>query len=379
MNVDLLIRGGRVIDPLRNIDGPEDIFIQGDKIVKVAPNEKLKAEQIIDAGDCLVLPGLIDFHTHLFAKGTEIGVLPDSALLHQGVTTAVDAGSAGIANYDNFANSIVAGSQVRIFSYLNVSPTGLVTTRYHENVNPKHFDYSRIAYLMEYYKGQLLGLKIRQGKEIVGELGLEPLKATLKMADALACPVVVHTTNPPVSPEEMANLLRPGDIFCHVYHGKGDTIIGKDGEIRPGILSARNRGVIFDAANGRNNFALVTARAALADGFLPDIISTDLTINTLYRDYVFGLPAIISKYLNLGIPLRDTVAACTAKPADTLGLKGKIGTMNAGAYADIAIFRLKAHSMVFRDSEGETFKGEKLLIPQLTILGGKVVYRQIDF
>ncbi len=379
MKGDILIHGGRVIDPARRRSGREDLLIQGDRIAAIPAGEKAEANQVIEATDCFVLPGLIDFHAHLFARGTELGVFPDPALLPQGVTTAVDGGSAGIGNFDSFVQSIVATSQTRILGDLNVSPTGLVTTRYHEDVRPQNYDLPKTKEIFARHKGRLLALKIRQSREIVGEMGLEPLRATIKMAEEIGCPVVVHTTNPPGSPEELAALLRPGDVFCHVYHGKGETIIGKDGKVLPGIRRARQRGVIFDAANGRNHFALVTARAAIADGFFPDVLSTDLSVSTLYGDYVFGLPNIMSKYLNLGMPLEDVVAACTATPAKLIGLEGKVGTLAPGACADVAVFRLKKHSTVFLDSLGETFRGEQLLVPQLTLLGGKVVYRQIDF
>ncbi len=379
MNGDILIRGGWVIDPARSRSGLEDLLVQGVRIAAIPSGEKTEANQVIDATDCLVLPGLIDFHAHLFARGTEIGVFPDPALLPQGVTTAVDGGSAGIGNFDSFVQSIIATSQTRILGDLNVSPTGIMTDRYHEDVRPHNYDLPKTKEIFARYKGKLLALKIRQSCEIVGEMGLAPLRATLKMAEAIGCPVVVHITNPPSSPEELAALLRPGDVFCHVYHGKGQTILSKDGKVLPGIRRARQRGVIFDAANGRSHFSLVTAHAAIADGFFPDVLSTDLTVSSLYGDYAFGLPYIMSKYLNLGMPLEDVVAACTATPAKLIGLKGTVGTLAPGAFADIAVFRLKKHSMVFLDSLRESFRGEQLLIPQLTIIGGKVVYRQIDF
>jgi predicted amidohydrolase len=351
---------------------------RGDTIVSVTG--KPEADLVIDASGCLVMPGLIDFHAHMYAGGTEIGVVPDSAFLPQGVTTAVDAGSAGISGYEGFVHSIVARSRVRILSYINVSPSGIPTTRYHEEVNPKYYDLAATKRFLQKNKGQLLGLKIRQSRDIVGELGLEPLRATLKMAESLGCPVVVHTTDPPSSMEDIAALLRRKDVFCHVFHGKGNTIIGPDGKVLPGIREARKRGVIFDAANGRSHFTFKTSRAALADGFPPDVISTDATANTIYEGgYVFGLPFLISKYLYLGMALPEVVAACTATPARLVGLEGKIGTLAPGAVADVAIFRLGQKKVTFVDQQGQKETGDRLLIPQLTLRDGRVAYRQIDF
>jgi dihydroorotase len=377
--VNIWIRGGTIVDPARNIFGPGDVMVRGDSIVSVTG--KPEAALVIDAGGCLVMPGLIDFHAHMYPGGSELGVMPDLAFLPLGVTTAVDAGSAGIANYEGFVNSIVAASRVRILSFINVSPGGLPTIRYHEEVNPKYFDLAMTKALLQKYKGQLLGLKVRQSRDIVGNLGLEPLRATLKMAENLGCPIAVHTTDPPSSMEDIAALLRKGDIFAHVFHAIGNTIISPEGKVLPGIREARKRGVIFDAANGRSHFSFKISRAALADGFQPDIISTDMTKNQLYQPVndVFGLPLLMCKYLHLGMSLPDVVAACTSTPARLLGLEGKIGTLAPGAVGDVAIFRLVQKKVHFVDRQGQKETGDRLLIPQLTLREGRVAYRQIDF
>jgi dihydroorotase len=377
MNIDLLIRNGMVVDPARKFQEIGDIGIKNGKIVEI-PSD-VKADRVIDADGCLVLPGLIDFHTHVFSPGTEFGVRADSALLPQGVTTAVDAGGAGFGNYDSFVRTAVAFNQVRVFGFVNVSVAGQVTLRYNENVDPKNFDVEALKTLFAKYPGQLLGLKLRVGKEIVGGLGLKPLEATVKLAEEIGCPIVVHVSDPPCSQDEIAALLRPGDVFCHVFHGKGQTIIGEDGKVTPGVKAARKRGVIFDAANGKSNFSFSVARAALADGFLPDILGTDLTTVILYLDTYYGLPMLMSKYLALGVDLIDIVRACTAKPAELLGMQRKLGTLAPGAFADIGIFRLTPRTTRFVDVRGETCMGEALLIPQMTVLGGQILYKQIDF
>ena len=270
MKYDLRIKGGTVVDPARDLEQTGDVFVCAGKIATPPAGTGAEAERVIDATGCLVLPGLIDFHLHLYAGGTEIGIEPDLGLLPQGVTTAVDAGSAGVANYELFSSSVVARSVVRIKSFLHVSPAGLTTVRYPENADPCYYDPVRAAELFARYRGELLGLKIRQSRSIVGALGLAPLRATLQMAESLGCPVVVHVTDPPGSSGEIADLLRPGDVFCHVFHGTGGTILGSDGAILPEIRAARARGVMFDAANGRSRFAFAVARAALRQLFPPD-------------------------------------------------------------------------------------------------------------
>lgn len=379
MTCDLCIRGGVVVDPGRNIEGPGEVLVRGDRIAGPRLAGDIGGAEVFDATGCLVLPGLIDFHAHLFFGGSEIGINPDLGLLPQGVTTAVDAGTAGIANYDGFSSTVVARSSVRIKSLLNVSPTGIATTRYTENVDPRHYDPARMAALFARYPGELIGLKVRQSRDIVGSLGLEPLRATVKVAEKIGCPVVVHTTDPPSSPGELAGLLRAGDVYCHVFHGTGRTILGADGAILPEILEARRRGVLFDAANGRSHFAFATAREALRQAFHPDVISTDVTPTTLYRGPVFGLPYLLSKYLTMGLPMLPAVAACTSTPARLLGLAKKIGTLAPDACADIAIFKQVERRIEFRDTQGQTMMGEKILVPMLTVRAGRVVYRRPDF
>jgi len=379
MRYDLWIRGGEIIDPARNMSQPGEVLIRGARIVAPPVGETPDAAEVVDASGCLILPGLIDFHAHLFPGGTELGIPPDPGLLPSGVTTAADAGSAGITNYELFSESVIKRSLVRIKSYLNVAPAGLVTTRYPENVDPKHFDLEKTAALFERYRGELLGLKLRQSRPIVEHLGLEPLKATLRMAEQLHCRVVVHTTDPPGSLGELADLLRPGDVFCHVFHGTGHTILGPDGALLPEILAARKRGVVFDAAQGRKNFAFRVAEAALRQAFLPDVISSDLTASTLFRQPVFGLPHIMGKYLALRMPLEAVVAACTATPARLLGMQGEIGTLAPGACADVAIVRQVDRQVEFQDTNDERREGQVLLVPQMTVRAGRVLFRQIDF
>jgi dihydroorotase len=376
MIYDLRIKGGTVVDPARGLEQTGDVFVRAGRIAPPPADTGAEAERVIDASGCLVLPGLIDFHLHLYSGGTEIGIEPDLGLLPQGVTTAVDAGSAGVANYELFSSSVVARSVVRIKSLLHVSPAGLATIRYPENADPCHYDPRRTAELFARYRGELLGLKVRQSRSIVGALGLAPLRATLQMAESLGCPVVVHVTDPPGSAGEIAGLLRPGDVFCHVFHGTGGTILGSDGGVLPEIRAARARGVIFDAANGRSHFAFAVAREALKQSFPPDVISTDMTVGTLYCDPVFGLPHVMAKYLSLGASLRDVAAACTTTPARLLGLEGEIGTLAPGACADIAVFRQVAARVEYVDTLGERMIGQAMLVPQLTVRAGRVVYRQ---
>jgi predicted amidohydrolase len=379
VKVDLRIIGGTIIDPERGINSPGEVLIRGNKIVGKVDGEAVEAERTVDAKGCLVIPGLIDFHAHLSAGSTESAVDADIALLPMGVTTGVDAGSCGSANFGHFMSTTVATSKTRLFGFINISPGGLIATRYSEELNPKYYDEAAIGDLLNRYCGQLLGIKIRVSKEIVGEWGIKPLEVTLEIARRLNCPVVVHTTNPVAAPEKIAAMLRPGDVYCHAHQGEGETIVGANGKIRPALFAAQKAGVIFDACNGRNNFSFKVAQAALADGFLPDVISSDVTVKTLYGDFVFSLPFVMMKYLNMGMKLEQVIAACTSTPACLIGMKGKLGTLALGALADVAIFRLGKKKLEVKDVHGNSFTGENVLLPQMTVVDGRIVYRQIDF
>lgn len=376
---DLLLRGGTIVDPFRDMFGQADVLIRDGEVVASPAGANAAAERTVDVTGCLVLPGLVDYHTHIFPGGTRIGISPDPALLPQGVTAAVDQGSAGVSNADGFFAAVANTSQVRVFAYLHVSPAGLATLPFSmEQVNPATFDLAAAGRFFAKYDRRLLGFKVRQSAEIVGDWGLEPLKAAVRMAEAVNRPVVVHTSNPPGDVAELVSLLRPGDVFTHVYQGRGSTIIGDDGKVRRAVRNARTRGVVFDSADGRFHYALKVAKAAIADGFEPDVISTDLTQGNVYDGSVFGLPAVMSKYLALGVSLPKVVRACTAAPARLLGMEGKIGTLAPGAYADVAVFRLKEMPLEFRDVSGEVLTCSQVFIPQMTVLGGRVVYRSLE-
>ena len=379
MKYDLIIKGGTVIDPSLNLSSVCDIAIADNKIAAISDTIKADATSTINAEGLVVTPGLIDFHTHLFYGGTDIGVMPDMAFLPLGVTTAVDTGSAGSANYSVFSSSIIANSIVRVKSYLNVCPAGLSTTKYHENVSPKYYDKKKMAAIIDKYSHEILGLKIRASKELVEDEGLEPLKKTIELAAEFGLPVAVHTTNPPEDAAEIAKLLRAGDIYVHMYQGTGSHIVGSDGKVKQAMKDAKERGVIFDASNGGNHWVFAVARAALADNFYPDIISTDITTKTLYKPPVYGLPYIMSKYLNMGMSLDSVVAACTCKPAQLMHMENKIGTLKPGAYADVALFKVAQRPTKFTDTKGEVVIGEQLLVPQATIKDGQLVYKSIEF
>lgn len=376
LNTDILLTGGHVVDPSRHINRVQNVRLIGETIVD-ADIPLTPATDIINANGCYLVPGLIDFHAHVFADGTEYGVPADLATLPYGVTTVVDAGSAGTANYEMFRRQTVAQSRARIKSFLAVSSPG--QTWEEENQDPVKYDRDKIRRLFRQYGDNLLGLKLKQERAVVGTLGVKPMLAALELAAELGCPIAVHTTDPVVPTEQLVALFRRGDIYAHAFHGKGSTIIGQDGHVLTEVIAARRRGVIFDCAHGRSHFSIHTAQRAIAEGFFPDIISSDLSRFTFNKSPTFNLPWVMSKLLALGMPLLDIIAACTATPARLMNMAQRIGTLAPGACADIALFKLDSARVTFTDIQGRELQGENVFIPTMTIRAGEILFRQTGF
>ena len=235
--LDLLIKNGHVIDPANRTDQVGNIAIYNGRITRYEEGEP--ARHVVDAAGRYVFPGLIDAHAHMFQEGTEIGIYPDVAYLPTGVTSAIDF-SAGVANYPIFRSAVIARSRVTIKSFLQVCSAGLTTTSYHECINPKFFNPENIVRMYHDNQDNILGLKIRQSEELAEGLGIEPLKEPVRIA---GCPVEVHCTNIPVPTSEVLKVLRPGDIFEHVYQGVKNTIIDENGKLYDCVREARKRGI----------------------------------------------------------------------------------------------------------------------------------------
>lgn len=376
MPIDYLIQNGHVLDPAAGRDRTGDIAVAGERIAE-GGGQDTRPLHTVDAAGCYVLPGLIDYHTHLFAGGSGFGVSPD-LLLATGVTTAVDAGSAGCANFEAFYRSVCIHSRLRIKSFLNLSPIGQAGFGIQEQADPATWDIAAISRLLSRYPGEIAGLKLRIGRPMLGGRGLAPLREAVRVAQELQLPLSVHVTDSPLTAEEIAACLPNGSIYCHVYHGKGNTIIDGDG-VFPAVREAAGRGVVFDAANGKSNFDFAVAQKAIAAGFYPDIISTDITPSTLnIGRSAKSLPYLMSKYLSLGMTLPEVVRRVTENPARLLGLPDSIGTLRAGAGADITICRLAEGTYTFEDANGETRTGSQLLVPVATFSKGSVVFCSAD-
>lgn len=374
---DILIENGRVLDPASGFDGVRTVAVRNGKIIEAAPG--MEAAHAIDAGGCYVFPGMIDFHTHIMGGASNLALASPELFLSTGVTAAVDAGTAGCINYP-VLHRTVQSSLVKIRAYLLVNSVGQVCLGQNEPADPALYDRDAIRRMFGLYPDELIGLKVRLGKPVVGGFGTKPLEEALRIAEELGVPVCVHATDPSCTCSELVSMLRAGDVFAHVFHGTGETILDRNGDVHPEVLRAKKRGVLFDLANGKTNFDLGVARKALARGFYPDILSTDMTCDKQFvPPYAKDQPSILSKLVSMGMPLREAVRAVTETPARAMGMRGRIGTLAPGACADVAVMRLKERSVTYRDFSGAEWTAGQVFVPQMTIADGSIVFCQTDF
>lgn len=377
----LLLKNGHVIDPCNQIDQAADVLVKDGVIVQVG-QVKEQADNVIDAAGCYVTPGLIDHHCHL-SPLAKIGLPAEAVCFASGVTTAVDAGSTGCAAYPEH-RPFIQGSKLRIKAYLNVCTTGLSSLPVLEDVDPAHWDEGAIRACFDRYGDELLGLKLRTSAPIVKELGYAPLRAAVDMAERLGVTVMVHCTNPPGEMGRLLERLRPGDVMTHMYMNQGSTIV-ESGAVKDCVLRARERGVVFEAADARAHFGLDMAQTAIGAGFWPDILASDLTKLSMHlRPTAFNMAMQLSKYKALGIPFSTLIGLCTQAPAAHMGMLDAIGSLTAGHSADVAVFRPLHRENVFGDrpygnEDQQRMLGEAVYEPVLTLKDGDMVYRSVTF
>ena len=370
---DLVIKGGEVLDPSQNLRAERDIGIK-DGVITALENE-IKPDhylQVIDARGKLVTPGLIDLHAHVYPQGSAIGLPADEIVPYTATTTYVSAGDAGANNFSAFKHYIIAQSRCRIFGFLHISTIGLAGFPVGECLNIDYANVDLAAKTMAENEDVLLGIKVRQSKNIVGSNGFEPLKRAIAAAElsGTKARVMVHIGDVPGRLGELIDLLRPGDIVSHIYSGQGNNVV-QDGKIIPEVLEARNRGVIMDVAHGGGSFDYTVAESAIEQGFLPDCISSDIhthSVNTPGKPF---LPWIMSKFWNMGFTLEQVVELATVNPAKIIGKINKLGTLQVGAPADVAIFEILEGPIKFVDTRNNFRTGQRYLKPVQTIRAGR--------
>ena len=370
---DLVLKGGRVIDELNGLDGSFELAVMGGKIAAVAPAIDAGEAKVRDVSGCVLAPGLIDIHTHVYHKATSLSVDPGFIARRSACTTLVDAGSAGAGNYDGFRDYVMIQSPYRIFAFLNISFPGIfgfdkdvsigeATLR---SMLPVH----RCVEKIEANRDRIIGVKVRIGGIVTGDLGLGALELALDAAEAVGLPLMTHIGHPPPSYSDVVDMLRPGDILTHCYRPDPNSAIGEDGKVLDAVWKARERGVLFDIAHGMGAFGYDTAEAALGDGFKPDLISSDVHVIAVAGPG-YDMLHTISKLLNCGLALPEVIGMSTSRPALAIR-RPELGQLGVGAPADITVLRQYDSSYVFEDVVGTRRQGSTLLQPVAVYLDGR--------
>lgn len=372
----LVLKGGELLDPYAGVRGRYDVRFRRGRVAEIGPALPRDDDSVIDVAGKLVVPGLIDQHAHCFIGAADLGAGTDSVCASTGVTTFVDGGSAGAATFEGMREFVISRSRVRILAFLNISAIGLTYLRIGELNHLPYADPEAAAGVAREHRNLILGIKVRNQKEIVGEAGLEPLRRAIRAADlAGGLRVMIHVTNPPTPLDFILELLRPGDVVSHFLNGRGHGILDDAGRVRTAVTEARRRGILFDVAHGRNHVNFRVAKAAIEQGFFPDTISSDLTSGGA-AGVVKDLPTTLSKFLNLGMPLEAVVRAATATPARAISREGELGTLKPGAVADAAVFELEDGEFEFHDTDGNSLRGRRRLTPYLTVKDGEVWWQR---
>ena len=371
----LLIRGGQVFDPAKAEFARQDIALANGKIARIAPTiEAAPGAKQIDARGLIVTPGLVDAHVHAFRWGQLIGLDVDPLSSRSGVTTFVDGGSSGSLNFMALRRFVVERVRSNLYALLNVSALGQVVDGI-QGLDAGEYDDLRFLHLssaaevVEKNRDLIVGIKVRM---YTGLTTLAPMSSARELADAVGLPLVVHVAKAPPSFADLLPYLRAGDVVTHMYHPGPGALVDRHGKVRTEYLEARKRGVLFDTGTARFHTCFPVARAALDQGFAPDTISTDLTLNN-YTHITIDMPTTLSKFLALGLTLEQVLRMATTEPAKLLPRERAHGQLAEGLPADLALFELESRGFTYEDFFGNTLRAERRLVSRTTLKDGGVL------
>jgi dihydroorotase len=350
---DLLLKGGTVIDPGQGLHAPLDVAIKDGKILELSPEISItRARKVFAAKDKIVTPGLIDVHVHVFEGIGLSGINADQSCLGRGVTTAVDAGSAGYSAVAGFRKYIINTSATRIFAMVDICSMGLVVGAKDSMKNLEWVDPQLTARAANENKPAIVGIKIRLSKDFTGDKDLECLKRALEAAEASQLPLVVHIGDSYSPLPEIVSQMRKGDVLTHIYNNQPHGILDPDGKIIAEVIEARERGVLFDVGQGKAHLDFDVAEKCLQQNFMPDTISTDLAWGLNQDHPPFDLVTIMSEFLALGLSLDQVIKWVTTSAARMFTYGVELGSLRPGTVADISILEMREGTFPFIDSVG---------------------------
>ena len=377
---DLLIRNANVMDPSQGLSGKRDIGIRYGLIAAIEPSIAAeRALRVMDAGGKLVTPGLIDLHCHTYAYGSAIGIPADELIAHQCSTTVVSAGDAGANNFAAYRRFVVPAGRTRQFAFVHIANAGLAGFPVPELFNIDYAQVDIAARTVAENADTVLGVKVRMSENVIARNGLEPLNRAVKACEVSGVPSRVMCHIGGVSDRQLMSqildTLRPGDVLTHCYSGAPNsagegTNIVQDGKLLPAALAAKKRGVLFDIGHGGGSFDYTIAEAAMAQGCLPDTISSDVHVFSGNTPGVPYLPWIMSKMIGLGFSLAEVITMTTATPARVIGRIPKHGTLQIGAPADLSILEIVDGPVSFVDTRSNKREGKMHLRPIGAVIAG---------
>ena len=369
---DLVVQQGRVVDPAQGIDRVADVGVSQGRIAALGALKVEEATRVVTAQGNLVVPGLIDLHAHIYEAVTWVGLPPDRAGVSAGVTTVVDGGSAGSATFPGLVRFVLSQARTTVFCFLHICRTGLCHLPEMRDWND--VDYEDTVAMARAYPDLIKGIKVRAVEPAVSNMGLELIRLAKRVAREAGLPLMVHIGDSKgiearTLTRELLPLLDKGDILSHCFTGKVGGVLQSDGKVMPELGQAADRGVILDIAHGGSNFSFEVAQRAMEQGLLPHTISTDLATPNIAGP-VFSLTHTMSKFLALGLGLKQVIEMSTINPARALREDDRRGSLRVGVPADITILELKEGAWEFRDSENQSRRGQWLLTPVMVVKGG---------
>ena len=371
---DLVLKGGRVVDPSSGLDGVLDVAVENGKIVRVAAGiAPTETARVIEVGGKIVTPGLIDLHAHVFEGVNRTGVNPDLAGVYSGVTTIVDAGSAGAATFGGWRH-ILPHCHTEIVPFLHICQTGLATLP--DIIAESSVNLADTVRVATEHKGLIHGIKARMVSPALEIMGMEMPRLARRAARESGIKLMVHIgdTEKRYDPKvihPLLSLLEPGDILTHYFTPNPGGVLDGNGKLVPEAREASARGVWFDTAHGRMNFSFDVGRRIIDQGLMPHCISTDLTVPGRLNT-VHSMTEIMTRFLGLGFTLPQVVTMSTANPARAIGAEQRLGSLAVGRQADVSVLDLLEGDWVVYDILNSPLRVERAFAPHLTVKRGRV-------